>query len=361
MPVRSKIVFSTNHPAPYMDRLFESLNSKYDLEVIYSRSETGDKEWGASLEFFPGRIASKLSYKDVRKVVSEADLIIAGGWAGGIHLKLILQALVQKRSLGIFSDAPDIENKNQLFRIIQSHLLTLIPYFFVTGEAAGDQFSAVYKVPREKILNFPYYPSFFPGRDELKRRNIQRHHLLSEKNLIKVLIANRFIERKGYDVILSALRYVADQGKIDKFEISIAGTGVLFEEYKKAILVYSSSVSFLGWISPERYKEELLSADILVHASHFEPYGLPPVEASLCGKTVVASKGVYSALDLARFSKNVHLFEQGNGLALGEALIKIAGDALKIYDHNDDFVMCNMVAPFPNLRAIADVLDEAKN
>lgn len=356
MSDRPTILFSTNHPAPYMDNLFCKLNETYDVKVVYAQTSTGDKQWSSDLVSYPGWTASELTMESLNEVISGARLIVAGGWAARIHRQIIGRALKLRKPIAIFSDAPNASKKHPVARVIQSYLLNRLPLFFVSGEASVVEFQKTYKIPESKVRNFPYFPSVDSTNcpHELNR---QRRALLSDRSSpIRVLIANRFLARKGYDVVLSAFKRLAESGTSERVDLTIAGTGELFEKYAENISQVVPRVRFVGWISPERYVHELGQTDILLHASHFEPYGLPPVEAFMFGKTVVASSGVYSALDLAHCSSRVHLFQKGNDLELFMILSRLIEHPSLIYASNDWPENCRSIAPEPNLRAIEELI-----
>lgn len=356
MSDRPVILFTTNHPAPYMDNLFNNLNAIYHVKVIYSQKDTGAKQWSPDLVSYPGWIASEISSDKLSEIISGVHLVVAGGWAERIHRQAIQRALSSKKPLAVFSDAPNLSRKHPAIRFIQSQLMNFLPAFFVSGEAAMLEFRKTYRVPERKVRNFPYFPSVDPADCPVELNDQRRVLLTNGSSPVRILIANRFLPRKGYDVVFRALERLVASGSSERVKLTIAGSGVLFEEYSQAIRRVFPEVRFTGWISPQQYTEELSQTDILVHASHFEPYGLPPVEAFLFGKTVVASSGVYSALDLAACSARVHLFEEGDDLKLFEILSLLIDRPSLVYDANDSPVNCRSIAPTPNIRAIEDLI-----
>lgn len=339
-----------------MDRMFEALDQNYSLEVIYSRGSDDKKSWSSNTTFRSGKLASELSNGDRNRLISKAQFVIVGGWGEPIHRKLILSCLVKRKAFAIFSDAPNILEKTTVVLKAQQFLLKAVPFFFVSGVAAGREFARTYGVPTSKIRNFPYFATT-SNYGECAELNSERQHSLNALDpTIRILIANNFIPRKGYDVVFGAMKKLHSLGRLNQFEFSVAGTGEQHEFYKAKFAALGAKVEFLGWVSPADYLDALKRCDVLLHASHFEPYGVPPVDAYLAQKTVVASSGVYSARDLVSSMDRVHLFEAGNSEALAAILSGLADSPRKLYGGQDASAVALRLAPYANLQVLRELV-----
>lgn len=116
------------------------------------------------------------------------------------------------------------------------------------------------------------------------RQRTHRHRLVS---------VGRLVPRKGFEVIIEALTQLADT------ELVIAGgtpaPGSADDPERKRLQQLAHSVGvghrvhFAGQVSRAEMPALLRSADLVVCAPWYEPFGLVPLEAMACGTPVVAS------------------------------------------------------------------------
>ena len=108
-----------------------------------------------------------------------------------------------------------------------------------------------------------------------------------------LLFIGRFVEKKGIDTLLSAMRLVADSNPAIRLEI--AGSGPL-ERQLRAQAVDMSGVTFLGWQTPDQLVSRLATCSAMIvpsqQATNGDCEGLPTVvlEAIRAGVPVVATR-----------------------------------------------------------------------
>jgi glycosyltransferase involved in cell wall biosynthesis len=355
--LKKRILVTTDHPAPYMDDLFERMSDKFFLEVVYMASISKEKSWTSFRAQFPGRVAREISTLTLVKMIRSSDLIIIGGWANFFNIKLILISLILNSKTAIFSDAPNVDTKSHIVRNVQSLMLRLIPFYFVAGREAGRIFAETYSVKdRERIKEFPYQ-SWLPDPALVNRhKELRKQALASDGSLLRIFIANRFIQRKGYTDVETALKYLKSVDLLKFFRFDIAGNGPDFDCYKKIFERSYPQVNLQGWIETEKYRKLMLECDVFVHASSFEPYGIPVVDACNCEKRVISSSGVCAAIDAKEARYPVQLFSSGAGLELGALLESAFKDRHSIYIRSKSHDGRAVFAPFRNLETIEEVL-----
>jgi D-inositol-3-phosphate glycosyltransferase len=113
------------------------------------------------------------------------------------------------------------------------------------------------------------------------------------EGLARVVVVTRLVERKGVGNVIAA---IAD---VPGVELVIAGGGdVEFLKYDPEArrlwalarsLGVADRVHLLGRVARERVPELLRSADVVVCAPWYEPFGIVPLEAMACGRALVAS------------------------------------------------------------------------
>ncbi|MDF2052101.1 MULTISPECIES: glycosyltransferase [unclassified Arthrobacter] len=130
---------------------------------------------------------------------------------------------------------------------------------------------------------------FFSADGPIAARN-RRHRILS---------VGRLVPRKGVDLVIRALPYLREAG-FDDVELLIVGgggdSGALHADPEvrrlldlAAELGVSDQVSLQGQVSRGEMPGIFRSADAVVCAPWYEPFGIVPLEAMACGVPVVAA------------------------------------------------------------------------
>lgn len=352
-----RLLFTTEHPAPYIDDLFDGISNTYDVAVVYMEALSEEKSWATFKARFVGHLAQDISTMKLVRMIRDSDLVIAGGWSNFFHVKAILIGLLTGTKTAVFSDAPNIEAKRRIVRRVQSILLKRIPLYFIAGREAGRIFANTYWIEDlDRIKEFPYQ-SWLPDAAKVHQYTARRKQALSGANgVVRVFIANRFIERKGYAEVLDALHYLQSVGVLNAFHFDIAGNGPDLERYREIFVRDFPKVELHGWIETKDYQRLMLSCDVFVHASRFEPYGIPVVDACKCQKRVIATSGVCAAVDADGAGCPVRLFEPGDGHALGALLEETFTERHRLYDATEIETAEVVFAPQRNLASIEEVL-----
>jgi glycosyltransferase involved in cell wall biosynthesis len=118
----------------------------------------------------------------------------------------------------------------------------------------------------------------------------EKDKLLIEFNTtkIKVFVVRSMEKRSRIDLLIK----VAEQLKDTDFEIFIAGTGPLYNQYKNQIKTLGlQNIKLLGYISDQHLMSYYSSCDVVLMPAEFaEGFGLPIIEGYLFNKPVIASK-----------------------------------------------------------------------
>lgn len=114
-------------------------------------------------------------------------------------------------------------------------------------------------------------------------------------------------------------------------KLKIAGDGPLKNELKEKVkkLNIEKQVNFLGRISQERVREEMMKSDCFVLSSNFETFGVVLIEALACGLPLIATK-CGGPEDIVN-KQNGILMDVENQLQLEDAMMTMYKNANK-YD-----------------------------
>ncbi|MGB5341841.1 MAG: glycosyltransferase family 4 protein [Thermoanaerobaculia bacterium] len=157
-------------------------------------------------------------------------------------------------------------------------------------------------------------------------RNPSKEVLGTTEHPLRILSVGRLEWKKGYEHALQAIRHLVDDGVVCRFEI--LGDGSAFESlaFARHQLGLEKIVQFEGFVSPDRVRERMKEADVLLHAAVSEGFCNGVVEAQAMGLPTVVT-------DADGLPENVADGETGcvvprrDARRMAEKLALLAGDA----------------------------------
>jgi D-inositol-3-phosphate glycosyltransferase len=224
-----------------------------------------------------------------RWAVRAPDVVHAHSWTSG------LATLDGARGLGI----PVVQTFHALGEVERRHRQDAGPPERIRLEAqVGREAAAViamstaqvaeleaYGIPSGAIRTVPYgvdVGRFRPDGPVARRGNRPR-----------LLTIGRLVPQKGIDTVIEALCHLRDvelvvAGGPDRTELERDPEAVRLRRLALARGV-AGRVLFMGRVPHEEVPALIRSADVVVSASWYEPFGMVPVEAMACGVAVVVS------------------------------------------------------------------------
>lgn len=193
----------------------------------------------------------------------EPDLIdgslVRGTWMGGRAA----------RALGV----PGLST---LHNPMKAKYATHIDYFTVHTRAAADRIVG-WGRPPENVRLIPNFSTFPPAAGA--------HEDLGTPPTFVAM--GRFVHKKGFDILISALRVVLE--RYGPVTLRLAGSGELQSEIEGLIatLDLGSAVELVPWV--EDVMAFLRTGDVFVLPSRIEPFGIVMLEAMAAGLPVVAA------------------------------------------------------------------------
>ena len=311
-----RVLLTTAHPATYINSWVQILQRHYAISVVYHKRESLYKKWN-NLEPVAGTYLDTLSLSALLGLVRKHDLVILGGWNKWILLAVIFLKPFYKAKMAVFSDYPQFDGRRSLSYYFKKYFIfKAVDYIFCATESTGQFYAQEYGIQSDKIKFFPYEFDKATGED-IDGINAQRESALKGgQEKLRIFVANSFIARKGYATIVQALEKLKSDGKTDRFDMLVAGGGELKEEVTRQILAIKPDVQFVGWLETDQYQDILKKSDVFLHASTFEPFGIPPLDAMCRGKLVICSDGVKSVSSLIENGISGYLFPAGDAEAL---------------------------------------------
>lgn len=352
-----KILFFNAVPMPHSILLHQKLvDAGYIIDFWYYKDLTNIYPWkkfNAPLKYN----VFNNSFDHIKKVITslfQSDLVIITGWHTRFHVVLMLLSKLFGKRYALWLDASN-EPINSFKKLRNITLLRLSPLLFVTGEYGIKQLNKQYGIAVNKMKDFPYLCADF---DSIKVREIneKRKNDLLYGSKIKLLISNRFIERKGYNTIINAFSILPKE-IINEFQITVLGTGLKFDKYKNELLNNITNIDFLGWVEYDTYLRCLTECDIFLHASLDEPFGIPPMDAMFCGKLVISSDGVVSSMSRIINEINGFIYSKNDFHELASILSYLANNRWIIYQLGDKALETSKSYSYEyNIRSIQSAL-----
>lgn len=309
-----RILLTTMHPAPYIDRWMFTLGNEFNTTVIYNRFKSREKLW-KEYQGYPGEYFPKLSIWKLIQLIKKNELIIVGGWTNFYCLETIIFSILLHKKVAIFTDYPFHQNKYA--DVFKKYILyRSIDYIFGATQSTCEFIRNKYgKTTINKTKLFPYI---------FEKSSVSTCNFKDDnKDHMNIYIANNFIDRKGYSILFEALKIVSQSPLKNKYEITISGSGILLEHYKKVASKMNLNIKFCGWIETKDYNEIMEKTDIYIHPSLEEPFGIPPLDAMYKQKVVIVSDGVKSTDKIIRNGINGYIYPRQNAQILADIILSL--------------------------------------
>ena len=122
--MKKKLLFTSVHPAPYIDRIINSLENVYQVFSIYDVRKSNEKSW--TLEENKSQLFVKeISFLKIIKIIKSVDIMIVGGWGSITNILLILfSRSIFATPVCVFSDCP-LDNKRNFYYYFKKYIFIL--------------------------------------------------------------------------------------------------------------------------------------------------------------------------------------------------------------------------------------------
>ena len=302
-----KILFITNIPAPYRIDFYEKLGKYFDLTVLFeAKRAPGIKfNWKENeinnfnaIFLKEGDIEEKKInwkvFKYLRKM--DYDHIVVTNYAYFTELAALLS--IKMRHIPYY-----YELDGAMICYEESCLKRLFKSFFLQGAKAylspsyvSDKYVKYYVGNKANIFRYPFSSlsesDILPQLLSLQEKNVIRQKLdIKEPKMI--LAVGQFIHRKGFDVLMEAVK---DMDR--NLGIYIVG-GKPTEEYLSLQKKYDlTQVHFEGFKTKDELAEYFKAADLFVHPTREDIWGLVINEAMAYGLPVVTTNKCVAGMEL---------------------------------------------------------------
>jgi len=352
--IMKKILVFTSYPAPYRTVLIEVLKKHYQVDVFFESAEGDErnKEWFTKCEI------NDISEKDGRekfvscvKKIKEYDLVLLLEYSRPIAIKLIIKCKHKKVPYVLNCDGQMLTPHGSfLADIVKKYLVKGASGYLASGKHAKEYFLR-YGAKEDRI----YYHKFTSlnktdilskplNKDE--KTELRKKLQLPTDGKIAVAVG-RFIPLKRYDVLIELWKDMPE-----KDYLLLIGGGSEKQKYEEIIARHNlKNVIIEDFHKFDELLNYFRAADIFVHPTTYDVWGLVVNEAMASGLPVVVSDTCVAGRELIVNGENgylVKLYDDNNFIERVKEFLsneslteKAAANAI---DTIKDFTVENMVS-----------------
>lgn len=337
MRKETKVLYLTNIPSPYRVDFFNELGKYCDLTVLYERNNAKDrdKKWKASCPlnykeiFLKGINIGKdtaINPEVIKYLERFKDgVIVIGGFSTPTGMLSIEYLRIRNFQFIINADGGMVKSESRFKYFLKKHFISSASAWLSTSKITDDYFLA-YGAKKENIYRYPFTSLFeneimdrvlsFDEKTEIRKR-------LGINGSQVVLAVGRFIPLKNYDLLLSAW------SKIDsESTLCIVGSGPEKEKYQNIVNdLKLNNVKIIDFKQKNELKDYYMCADIFVHPTETDVWGLVINEAMAHGLPVITTDKCIAGLELVRDYENGFIVPVNNDKQLSEKINIILSDS----------------------------------
>jgi glycosyltransferase involved in cell wall biosynthesis len=326
-----RVAIVTNYPAHYRLPLFEGMSTRLSnagarFHVMYLGAEAKSRPWlaGSRMRFDHETIRSlRVPVAQRGPMVPmgfatrlrrlRATIVIAAGFSPFVAGRAAVIARETGASFGFWSgETGAMSTARQVWReLFRKRLVARSDFAIAYGARAAAYIRGL--SPELPLVVGRNTSPTVAARDPSRR--------LDDRPVRLLLIGDLASTRKGADVALDAMRYVAN-GDV---RLHIVGSGRLQTELEQRAAA-DARVRFLGSLRPEDVAKQLQATDALLFPTRSDIFGLVLVEAMGAGVASIVSRAAGAVDDLAVDGQNAIVVEGHDPIMWANAIQRVVDD-----------------------------------
>lgn len=283
----------------------------------------------------PGKKGLIYLYKKIKE--RKYDLLITNGYNNKSYLIAALAGKLFCNKNALRLDTV-LHNNHHFFKKIYKKLIFILirkiyNQFFVVSTLAKT-FLNNYSVLDSNIAFYGYISDslFFSSSSNIseeEKSSLKFKYDIKQNQKILLCISKHNEREAPFDTITAFARL-----NDPSLHLLLIGDGPLhlrLQEKSKQLNI--KNISFAGYINFTILPKYYAIANVFIHDSHNEPWGVSVQEAIACGVSVIASNKVGSSYDLIENGVNGFVFEAGNIQELTQKMSQVL-NLSKVYKNN---------------------------
>lgn len=324
-----RVLFQTNIPSPYRVDFFNELGKYCDLTVLFESYSAKDRDtaWAAGRmeNFTPIYLKGKrvgtaeAMCPSIIKYLSEKkyDVIVIGFFSSPTGMMAIEHMRIHQIPFILSSDGGMVKDDAGIKHKIKQHFIGVASAWLSTGKTTTE-YLTYYGADPKRVYVYPF--------TSIKKEDILEQPLTEEekqeyRNLLgmkeeKVILSvGQFIHRKGYDVLLKAIKNLDDS-----VGVYIVG-GKPTEEYLKLKEQLDlEHVHFMAFMPKDKLANYYKAADLFVLPTREDIWGLVVNEAMAYGLPVITTDKCVAGIEMVKDGVNGQIIPGEDVTALAEGI-----------------------------------------
>jgi glycosyltransferase involved in cell wall biosynthesis len=336
---RLHVAWLTNAPSGDMIDLLTAFASRpeINLNVIYCSPHALKGQidcqapggQGRALKGFrlPGPNGGLFINPSIASVLARSsyDVLVIGGYAHPTMQLAMLVRSLQNKPWVLFAERPGM-NKTVYWRNWARKLVMYMTRsangVIATGRLAQKAFSSQTRPPDE-LFSLPYVIDHHEFLKITRRRN--------RTGTVSFMACGDLIHRKGIDVLIKAFRLASES--VPRIKLTIVGDGSERETLAESIQdQWRELITFSGAVSFSERVTAFAEADVFIHPSRHDGWGVVIQEAMAAGLPVIATRETGAAYDLVEDGKNGFLVDAEDAIGLAQRISWFARHREQIED-----------------------------
>lgn len=332
-----KILILSTYPAPYRLELFDSFTKDFQVDIFFETSvgDKRDERWFLQGKYYLLEEESgRDKFLEACKNLKAYSLVAFYEYSTKESRRLIAKCKREKVPYVINCDGVILPHKKNFLKdIIKRWLLSSAAAYMASGTHAKEYFLR-YGADEKQIFTHTFSTLHTSDIEQMPLEREEKFDLRQKLGLPtdkKIAIAvGRFIPLKRYDYLLKEWKRIDDN-----CYLLLIGGGEELEKYKEIIRENGlNNVILEPFHPPVELYEYYKAADLLIHPTSYDVWGLVVNEAMAKGLPVVVSDTCVAGLELVKDGENGYTFPMGQESVAIDKLLKIL--------NNDD--LCERMA-----------------
>jgi glycosyltransferase involved in cell wall biosynthesis len=361
---KKKILVLSIYPAPYRVEVVEKLRDIFDVTVFFesNQGDSRDVSWFQSGDYYLlDTSEGKQSFHDAIDNLKSFDLVLCYDYSTKVSVQLIVKCILSKTPYIINADGVMLAKHGNILKdVIKRFIISNAAGYLASGERAKTYFLH-YGAKEENIylhtFSTLHKEDILPNPISRQRKDSIRKVLGLNPDKKIAIAVGRFIPLKRYDQLILAWMNMP----ID-FELLLIGGGEEEKTYRKLIDDnHITNISIDGYHPKEELMQYYMAADVFVHPTSYDVWGLVVNEAMACGLPVIVSDKCVAGLELVKDGKNGYLVSMGDDTSLCGKVVEVckdesnyAGMAQNALDTIRSYTIENMAAT--HIDAVKEIL-----
>ena len=334
-----KLLFLTNLLSPYRVEWLNGLTDGNEIDAFFLAADekTREQEWLSSRKpcfhteqlIQRGKLLKSAPDEFYRRIIENGyDIYIVDGYSSPIKLKTIKTLLKHQKNVFINIDGIDVWREKSASDIVKDSIKKRVfrsGAYFLCGSKIAAKTVIEGGADKSRVFVHPFTSLHqgdlitFAEKQSLRREYKQKLNKADQKIALAV---GRFIPLKQYDRLIGAWENMPGD-----CYLYIIGGGEERANYEALIRSKKiANIELIDFIHPEKLREYFCAADLFVHTSSTETWGLVLNEAMAAGCPVIATDHCVGGVELIDDGKNGYLIKAGDVADLHEKMQKILTD-----------------------------------